>query len=267
MSPFQNLQRQETGSAISIAPIEESEPIQDELGLEGVNGTPGDDLDELMETEMTSNLPDQHGDEVFGDIFTPESKDSHGSQVDFDIDESSLPADRTQPLERLKLPFILLLLVAAIVCAVLFAPGFTGYLQPPGRSGTNPRDTGPSKEEIQLKERLAVAEMDPESRFATQIGETPKYHRVRKLPAGTRPTSRNTETMPRSLHRMIIMSSRNGITIRRHCLPISTGISTHSKVRSRKCGSSQISMLAAQTSNPTSANLQKTSNPPPPGPP
>ena len=160
-----------SGSAISIAPVEDGEPIQDELGLEGVDKTaPLEIQDELLETEATSSLPDQHSDEVFGDIFKPDEKTDSKTKLDFDVDESSFPDSEHSWFQRFRFPIIFLLLLIAVICAALFAPGLLAIFNHQSDPAPMKQDTAPSKEEIQLKERILVAEMDPDARFANQIG-------------------------------------------------------------------------------------------------
>ncbi len=160
------------GSAISIALIEDTGPIQDELGLEEDEKKPVQKESELLDSTLTSNIPDKYGDEVFGDIFTPDSnKDSAGlSDMDFP-DENSIPLQEQSFLKRFRVPIILLTLLLVAIAAILLAPGLIELFNQKADPTPVVENTGPSVDEQQQKERLATAEMDPDSRFATQIGE------------------------------------------------------------------------------------------------
>ncbi len=164
-------------SAISIAPVDELEPIQDELGLEEVEVTRPKlkmmvEKDELLESGLTSNLPDKHGDEVFGDIFTPDSNKKALKLPHGDLqDEEGMPVSEEKFLTRFRLPILLVMLILFVIGAVLMAPRMVELFNRKADPAPVVINTGPSEDELKQQKRMAIIEMDDDARFASQLGE------------------------------------------------------------------------------------------------
>jgi len=163
------------GAAVSLALIEESGPIQDELELAEIEEPKPLKLqksDELLESDFTSNLPDQHSDEVFDDIFRSDD-DSDKIQIpNLDLqDEDSIQIPERSLFQRLKFPILGIAGLVFIILAIAFAPGLIELFNRKADPTPLPEVTGPSPEEIAQKERLAALQLDPDMRFASQIGE------------------------------------------------------------------------------------------------
>lgn len=166
-APSPEVKKPKNASTISIAPIEDSDYIQEELILE-------EDEDNLKQVsdllEGTETLPELHPDETFDDIF---ASDDDGEklvlpEIDFKEEEETGFPQRSRL--RTYLPLLLLLgTVVFVVTAIFVTPDLIESIN--RTLDPAPVDIAPTKEEIEQKKRLEAVQMDPDSRFDSQIGE------------------------------------------------------------------------------------------------
>lgn len=158
-------------SAISIAPFEDQGPIQDELLLNEKNAAakpPAPSADELLESSMSSNLPDQHPEDSLADVFGDEA-DTHSTSSPSEASEDDLP-QRT-PQQRWTLIGISALAILMLVGAIFLAPVVVELLNRKVDPNPTARPVNDSTSLVERRQRAESLLQDPSSRIDTQIGE------------------------------------------------------------------------------------------------
>jgi hypothetical protein len=146
-----------TPSAVSIAPLEDdSGYVQEELILEKKLKLDGED---------EGTLPIQHPDEDFDNIFKADEGKTELPELNLQ-DESEIEVEQVPLLRRLMPLFVVVALLACGVGAIYFAPVIVESMN---------RSKDPMQDQIdpeaEKARKLEVLNVDPEERFADQLGE------------------------------------------------------------------------------------------------
>ena len=151
-------------SAISIAPIDESEYVQEDLFTEKKEVN-------LGELEQDSAHPEIHPDEDFSDVFADPSVERSVEIPDIDLskaddpDEMPIKSSKNRLLWLISIPVLLGIVALGVYMTPILIEFINRQLDP------TPREMVETVEDQQKRERLETLNLDADSRFQKQIGE------------------------------------------------------------------------------------------------